>query len=340
MSSLAKKEEIKEYSSQPLQKWKHIFEDELNKVDKVLLSLAKSEAELIPQLVEHIVKSGGKRLRPILVILASKLCGYNEGDRHVNLAACIEFLHTATLLHDDVVDDSDLRRGKKTANNLWGNAPSILVGDFLLSRSFQLMARDGSLEVLRVLSDTSAIITEGEVKQLIAISDIDLNEEDYIEIISAKTAQLFAAACQIGAIIAGKNKAEEDLLSSFGSNLGIAFQIVDDALDYSAKQEELGKEIGDDFREGKVTLPVILSYLQSDEKGKAFWKEVIEKEEKSEDDLKEAIKLMSEQKILDQVFDRARIYADKAAGALMEFNGGEEKQAMLDLLEFSIDRPY
>lgn len=241
-----------------LAKWRHLFAEELARVDRVILKMTENETILIPQMVQHILKAGGKRLRPILTIMSAKLCGY-EGERHIQLAAAIELLHTATLLHDDVVDESHLRRGVDTANEVWGNAASVLVGDYLLGKAFQLMARDGSIEVLLLLSDSSAIITEGEIKQLIAANDIGTNRDEYLDIIESKTAQLFAAACHVGALVSEQPE-QEQTLDDFGRYLGVAFQIADDALDYSAKQEALGKTIGDDFREGKVTLPVILAY--------------------------------------------------------------------------------
>lgn len=318
--------------------WRAVCEAELARVDQVILTLTENDAILIPTLVRHILSAGGKRIRPTLTLLSSRLCGY-DGDRHVNLAACIEFLHTATLLHDDVVDESDLRRGNATANQLWGNSASILVGDFLLSRAFQLMAKDGSLEVLRLLSDTSAIITEGEVKQLSAANDITTDENTYIDIISAKTAQLFTAACEIGAVIGERPEDERAQLREFGRNLGIAFQIVDDALDYSAKQEELGKTIGDDFREGKVTLPVILAYQAGNDEEKHFWKHAIE-ENNTPEDLARATALMQTYGVLDHVMSQAQAYADTARNALNSFSNSDTKQAMLDILDFAVSRPY
>lgn len=321
-----------------LQKWQLLSGEELKRVDKVMLGMTEDKADLIPQLVSHIIKSGGKRLRPILTILSAKLCGY-KGERHINLAAAIEFLHTATLLHDDVVDESKLRRGISTANNVWGNAASVLVGDFLLSRAFQLMASDGSIEVLQILSDTSAVITEGEVKQLMAVNDITTDKKTYIDIVASKTAQLFAAACQIGAVITEKPEREKKALFDFGCNLGVAFQIVDDALDYSAKQEELGKTIGDDFREGKVTLPVIFAYEKGDKEERRFWRDSIEGN-RGKTSLNKAIKLINKHKVLEQTISEAKNYTKKASSALEMFGGSDEKNTMLELLEFSVSRPY
>ena len=234
-----------------------IVADDINRVNRLIVEKMESRAPLIPQLAGHIVAAGGKRLRPMLTLAASRLCGY-EGDRHIALATCVEFIHTATLLHDDVVDESMLRRGQESANALWGNEASVLVGDFLFSRAFQLMVSDASLKTLKILSDASAIIAEGEVLQLLTTNDTETSEEAYLEVIRSKTATLFAAAAKIGAVVAERPKAEEEALESYGMNLGIAFQLVDDALDYSADQAALGKTVGDDFREGKS---VCRSYL-------------------------------------------------------------------------------
>ncbi len=325
-------------SSNILDKWRGLFVGELKRVDGIILAITENEAALIPQIVQHILASGGKRLRPVLTILSGKLCGY-EGSRHVQLAAAIELLHTATLLHDDVVDESKLRRGVDTANNVWGNAASVLVGDYLLGKAFQLMARDGSIKVLEILSDASSVITEGEVKQLMAAGDITTTQEAYTDIIARKTAQLFAAACRVGAVVAERPEAEERALESFGRYLGVAFQIADDALDYSATQERLGKTIGDDFREGKVTLPVILAYARGDAAEKLFWERVIGGEQR-EGDLARAVEYIQRHNALPDTMGCAREYAGKAAAALEIFPVSEIKTALLELLEFSVSRPY
>jgi len=236
-----------------------LVEEDMACVNQIILDKARSNVDLIPELARHLIDSGGKRLRPMLTIAASKLCGY-EGDGHQRLAASVEFMHTATLLHDDVVDESNLRRGKTTARLLWGNEASVLVGDYLLGQSFKMMVDVGSLGALRILSDAAAIIAEGEVMQLITAHNTDTTEDDYLAVIEAKTAALFAAASEVGAAIAERPKSEAAALRSFGRNLGVAFQLVDDALDYSGEQSELGKSVGDDFRDGKITLPVVLSY--------------------------------------------------------------------------------
>ena len=246
---------------------------DLDKVNATILEHMQSPVHLIPQLAGHLIAAGGKRLRPMLTLGTAALCQYS-GERHIKLAACVEFIHTATLLHDDVVDASELRRGKSTANSVWGNQPSVLVGDFLFSRAFQLMVSDGSLHVLKLLSNASAVIAEGEVHQLLTTNDTSTSESDYLEVIQSKTAELFSAAARIGAVVADRPKIEEEALAAYGTNLGVAFQLVDDALDYSARQAELGKTIGDDFSEGKITLPVILAFRRGNEEEKKFLNEI------------------------------------------------------------------
>ncbi len=328
--------------SNALSKWRRLYAEALAEVDQVILTMAQSEAALIPELVRHLIASGGKRLRPILTILSAKLCGYSSGKRQINLAAAVEFIHTATLLHDDVVDESDLRRGKETANHRWGNAASVLVGDFILSRAFQLMANDGSSDVIRLLADSSAIISEGEVKQLLAIRDLATTQEQYVAIIAAKTAQLFAAACAVGGLVAEKTRAEVNALENYGRNLGIAFQMVDDALDYSAKQETLGKTIGNDFREGKMTLPVLLAYARGDQAEKMFWQQTLTEDSllPKAEDLARAIHLMETRAIIPAVLACARTYAEKAKADLADFVENDAKHALLDLADFAVERGY
>ncbi|HZD24708.1 MAG TPA: polyprenyl synthetase family protein [Alphaproteobacteria bacterium] len=313
--------------------------DDLAKVNHAILERMGSRVPLIPQLAGHIIAAGGKRLRPMLTLAAARLCGYS-GTRHVGLAACVEFIHTATLLHDDVVDDSDLRRGNATANVLWGNQPSVLVGDFLFSRAFQVMVEDGSLEVLRILANASAVIAEGEVMQLETSNDTTTSEEQYLEVISAKTAALFAAASRIGAVVAGRPKVEEDALDSFGRNLGIAFQLIDDALDYSAQQETLGKTVGDDFREGKITLPVVLAFRRGGGDERAFWRRCLEDGPQREGDLAQAMALLGKHRALDDTVERARHYGSIARDALGIFPDNEVKHALLDVVDFCIERAY
>jgi octaprenyl-diphosphate synthase len=313
--------------------------DDLKACNALIIDRMQSPVELIPQLAGYIIAAGGKRLRPVLTLASSRLCGY-EGDRHQALAACVEFIHTATLLHDDVVDESDLRRGLASANAVFGNKASVLVGDFLFSRAFQLMVEDGSLDVLRILSHASAVIAEGEVLQLTTSNDTGTSEQAYLDVIRAKTAELFAAACQIGAVVAARPAVEEDALFAYGLNLGIAFQLVDDVLDYSALQARLGKTVGDDFREGKITLPVILSYRRGSDEERVFWNRALEEMEQGEGDLDKAIGLMNQHGALRDTVERARHYGAIARDALGLFPDGPEKTALLDVIDFVIDREF
>jgi octaprenyl-diphosphate synthase len=313
--------------------------DDLKACNALIIDRMQSPVELIPQLAGYIIAAGGKRLRPVLTLASSRLCGY-EGNRHQALAACVEFIHTATLLHDDVVDESDLRRGLASANAVFGNKASVLVGDFLFSRAFQLMVEDGSLDVLRILSHASAVIAEGEVLQLATSNDTGTSEQAYLDVIRSKTAELFAAACQIGAVVAERPSAEEDALFAYGLNLGIAFQLVDDVLDYSALQARLGKTVGDDFREGKITLPVILAYRRGSDEERVFWNRALEEMEQDEGDLDKAIGLMNQHGALRDTVERARHYGAIARDALGLFPESEEKAALLDVIDFVIDREF
>lgn len=321
-----------------LQRLKPLYDNEMRQVDQVILDLTKHQAPLIGQLTHHLIASGGKRLRPVLTLLCAKLCSY-EGKRHINLAASIELIHTATLLHDDVVDESELRRGQETANTRWGNAASVLVGDFLLSRAFQLMARDGSIEVLELLADTSAILSEGEVLQLAAAGDLELSQEGYFAIIRAKTAQLFGVACQIGAVIMN-DPVKAEKLFTFGQNLGLAFQIVDDALDYSASQEALGKTIGDDFREGKMTLPVLIAIAKGNDQERQFWQRTMSEKDQQEGDFEKALTYIKVHRGVEASIQIAMEFTEKARAAIAELSMIEEKQALLDLLDFATNREY
>jgi octaprenyl-diphosphate synthase len=313
--------------------------EDLKAVNAIILEHMKSEVDLIPQLAGHIIAAGGKRLRPMLTLASARLCDY-RGRRHLALAACVEFIHTATLLHDDVVDESDLRRGLATANALWGNKSSVLVGDFLFSRAFQLMVADGSLEVLGILSDASATIAEGEVLQLVTSNDTETTEDSYLRVISAKTAALFAAACRIGAVVAERPDAEELALERYGRCFGIAFQLVDDVLDYSARQAELGKSIGDDFREGKITLPVVLAFARGDQAERNFWRRCLEDLEQDERDLKRALELLARHNALEDAMERARQYGAEARAALEVFAESSERRALTDVIGFCVDRAY
>lgn len=322
-----------------LDKLTSLVADDLAAVNQLIVQRMSSQVDLIPHLAGHIIAAGGKRLRPILTLACSQLCGYS-GKRHHKLAACVEFIHTATLLHDDVVDASDLRRGGPSANALFGNQASVLVGDFLFSRSFELMVEDGSIDVLRILSNASSVISEGEVLQLTTTNDSTTSEQAYLEVVRAKTAELFAAACRIGSVVSGKRASEEEALRTFGLNLGIAFQIIDDVLDYSAEQEQLGKTVGDDFREGKVTLPVILAIHRGSEAERAFWHRTLDEADQREGDLLHAQDIMRRHNTLRDSIDRARHYGAIARDALGFFPDMPIKQALLDIIDFSVERDF
>jgi len=313
--------------------------DDLKAVNQLILRRMDSQVDLVPQLAGHIIAAGGKRLRPLLTLGAAKLCEYT-GDRHISLATCVEFIHTATLLHDDVVDESHLRRGQETANALFGNQASVLVGDFLFSRSFELMIEDGSLDVLRILSHASSVIAEGEVLQLMTTNDTQTSEDTYLEVIKAKTAQLFAAACRIGAVVSDRPRIEEEALESYGMNLGIAFQLIDDVLDYSAKQTTLGKSIGDDFKEGKISLPVILAFRRGDETEREFWHRTLEKLDQNKADFAHALHLMEKHGALKDSVERARHYGAIARDSLGIFEDGPIKVIFSDLIDFCIERAH
>jgi len=299
----------------------------------------QSKVALIPELAGHLIAGGGKRMRPMLTLASAALFDY-PGTRHHKLAAAVEFIHTATLLHDDVVDGSGLRRRRRTANIIWGNPSSVLVGDFLFSRAFELMVEDGSLRVLKILSSASAIIAEGEVDQLTAQRRIDTDEDHYLQIIAAKTAALFAAACRIAPVVAEAGEEAEDALDAFGRNLGIAFQLVDDAIDYSSDSATMGKGVGDDFRDGKMTLPVILAYARGTDENREFWRAAISGDRVADDDLARAIALVSSTGALADTLERARIYARRAIDALGSFPTGKAKSALIEAAEFAVARAY
>jgi octaprenyl-diphosphate synthase len=321
-----------------LEKLQSLVRGDLTLVDQLILSHIGSEVPLIPKLARHIIAAGGKRLRPALTLLCAKLCGYS-GKRHIALAACIEFIHTATLLHDDVVDESALRRGSATANEVWGNKASVLVGDFLLSRAFQLMVSDGSLTVLKILSDASAVIAQGEVLQLTTANDPETTQQQYFDVITAKTATLFAAACELGAVVSEREDKEAGLRQA-GLNLGIAFQIMDDALDYTAHQATLGKEVGDDFRDGKITLPVILAYEQGSSEERAFWKRTLEEQDIHDDDLPRAIEIINAHQAIERSIELAEHYCASARELILPFPASAEKEALLETIDFCTQRAY
>jgi octaprenyl-diphosphate synthase len=311
----------------------------MNAVNAVILERMQSKVALIPELAGHLIAGGGKRMRPMLTLASAALFDY-PGTRHHKLAAAVEFIHTATLLHDDVVDGSGLRRGRRTANVIWGNPSSVLVGDFLFSRAFELMVEDGSLKVLKILSAASAVIAEGEVDQLTAQRRIETGEDHYLEIIAAKTAALFAAACRIAPVVAEAGEEAEDALDAYGRNLGIAFQLVDDAIDYGSDAQTMGKGVGDDFRDGKMTLPVILAYARGSEADRSFWREAIGGDRVADDDLAQAIDLVGTTGALADTLERARIYARRAIDALALFPSGKAKAALIEAAEFAVARAY
>ncbi|PNU06579.1 polyprenyl synthetase family protein [Novosphingobium guangzhouense] len=311
----------------------------MNSVNAVILDRMQSEIPLIPSLAGHLISGGGKRMRPMLMVAAAELCGY-QGTRHHKLAAAVEFLHTATLLHDDVVDGSDMRRGKAAANIVFGNPATVLVGDFLFTRAFELMVEDGSLKVLKVFSKASSIIAEGEVDQLTAQRRIETSEDHYLQIIGSKTAALFAAATRISAIVAEKSEAEELALDAYGRNLGIAFQLVDDAIDYDSEVTESGKDKGDDFREGKMTLPVILAYARGNAEERKFWEEAIAGFRTEDEDLAHAVELINRHGCVEATRERARLYAQRAIDAIAGFPAGEARNAMAEAVEFAVARRY
>jgi octaprenyl-diphosphate synthase len=312
---------------------------DMNGVNAVILERMQSKVALIPELAGHLIAGGGKRMRPMLTLACAALLGY-PGTRHHKLAAAVEFIHTATLLHDDVVDGSGMRRGKRTANLIWGNPASVLVGDFLFSRAFELMVEDGSLKVLRILSHASAVIAEGEVNQLTAQRQIDTDEEHYLEIISAKTAALFAAACRVSPVIAEAGEDAELALDCYGRNLGIAFQLSDDVIDYASDAATMGKGVGDDFRDGKMTLPVILAYARGSEDDRTFWRSAIGGQRVSDDDLAQAITLLKDTDALADTIERARQYGRRATDALGMFAGSKAKAVLTEAAEFAIARAY
>jgi octaprenyl-diphosphate synthase len=313
--------------------------DDLKRVNEMILSRTGSEVRMIPEVANHLIDSGGKRLRPMLTLAAALMCGYS-GDGHVRLAASVEFMHTATLLHDDVVDESEMRRGQRAARMLWGNSASVLVGDFLLGQAFKMMVEAGSIDALAVLSDAAAIIAEGEVMQLAAAKNTATTEDEYLAVIRAKTASLFSAACEVGPVISGLGRAERAAFRSYGTNLGLAFQLVDDALDYGGESSQLGKEVGDDFREGKITLPVVLSYRRGSDADRAFWRRVLEAEEVRDGDLEHAIGLIRSARAIDDTVDRARHFGAVARDALAPFPDSRAKAALLAVVDFCIERLY
>ncbi|MFC3053058.1 polyprenyl synthetase family protein [Kordiimonas pumila] len=329
----------KDKAASAIDRMQELVAGRMAEVNDTILKRMDSPVSLIPELAGHLISSGGKRLRPMLTLASADLIGYT-GNKHIGLATAVEFIHTATLLHDDVVDESTLRRGKKPANLIWGNQPTVLVGDFLFSRAFELMVESDSLKVLKILAGAAAVITEGEVLQLTTANDLSTTEDKYLEVITAKTAILFAAACEVAGVVAGQGEEVESALHAYGKYLGIAFQLVDDALDYNAERATLGKEIGDDFREGKITLPVILAYRRGTDEERLFWKRTMARLKQEDGDLDTAIELLEQASTLDDTIKRAHHYGAMAKDALAIFKGNPAKQAMLDIVDFCISRAY
>jgi octaprenyl-diphosphate synthase len=313
--------------------------DDMTRVNQTILSRTGSDVAMIPEVANHLISSGGKRMRPILTLATAGLCAYG-GHGHIRLAAAVEFMHTATLLHDDVVDESDMRRGKAAARVLWGNEASVLVGDFLLGQAFKMMVEVGSLPCLEALSNAAAVIAEGEVMQLSSAKDTETTEDAYLSVIRAKTAALFAAACEVGPILAARSKAEVLACRDYGANLGIAFQLIDDALDYGGSSAKLGKNIGDDFREGKITLPVVLSFRRGSPEERDFWRRTLEEGQIVEGDLEIAFATMKRRRALEDTIERARHYGAMARDALELFPASAWKHALGDAVEFAIGRAH
>ncbi len=316
-----------------------LVKSDLERTNEIILEQLNAKVDLIPTLGSHLISSGGKRLRPTLALVTAKMFGY-RGEAHALLAAVVEYIHTATLLHDDVVDKSLTRRGQATANSIWGSKAPVLVGDFLFSRAFQVLVAHGDLRILKIIADACAVISEGEVMQLVVSNDLGTNEEKYLEVVRCKTATLFSAAARIGAVLNDRSAEEENHLSEYGLLLGQAYQVVDDTLDYAASNETLGKGVGDDFQEGKITLPVIHAYCNGNEEERTFWRDSLEKKSLPEGSLERAIRLVRERGSLDYAMQRARKFADQAKQHLLHLPDSPEREALLLLADFSVDRSY
>lgn len=309
----------------------------LGSVNDIIMSKMMSDIPLVPEIINYLINAGGKRIRPMLTLATAELVGY-MGKEHHQLAASVEFIHTATLLHDDVVDESDMRRGKAAAHTVWGNPATVLVGDFLFARSFEMMVAVESIEVLKILSRASAIIIEGEVMQLLAANDVNSDQNAYLKVINSKTAELFAAACQVSAVLADKDQATRQTLENYGRYLGISFQLADDVLDYKADSKVLGKDIGDDFQEGKMTLPVVLAYQAGTEEEKLFWQRTINRLEQTEDDFDRAVEIMDKHNVFERTIDLAIEYAAKAREEIAKFPTSPVQQSLLALTDYSYQR--
>lgn len=314
--------------------------DDLQAVNALIIEKLDSKVSMIKEIASYLILSGGKRLRPLLTSCTHNLINKDSENskNYIGLAAAVEFIHAATLLHDDVIDESKKRRGNLSANEVWGNKTSVLVGDFLFSRAFQLMNKYGNLEILKILSDTSVIISEGEVLELSNDRDPTINEDIYFEVINGKTASLFSAACQVGGISANGTSKEIESLKSFGTNFGMAFQLVDDAIDYSSDNKSLGKNVGDDFKEGKVTLPLILAYIRSNEIEKQFWKRTIVDLSQNKNDLNQAVSIIQKYNCIPDTIERARHFANVAMDSLGVFEDNNYKKSLINLIKSSLNR--
>ena len=319
---------------------KNSVEEKLILVEEKIKNKLTSEVDLVQKISDYHIKTGGKRLRALLTLGSSKLCGYLKGGRDINLAACVELIHGATLLHDDVIDNGDMRRGKKTTNVIWGNQSSILAGDYLLSRCFEMMVEDGNLEILKLLSSTSAKIAQGEILQLQHKGEVDMLEETYLKIISSKTAVLFSAATKVGAILAERNNKEKEALEFYGKNLGLTFQIADDALDYNSNINLFGKNTGNDFYEGKITLPIILLFQQAHDSEKKQLENIFNKNIRSENDFSDVLKLISKYKIISKCYKKAEHFINLASNSLSIFKDTEDKKILENLTSFSLERSF
>ena len=319
---------------------KNSVDEKLILVEEKIKSKLSSKVSLVDEMTSYHLRTGGKRLRALLTLGSAKICGYSKGSRDVNLAACVELIHAATLMHDDVIDNSEIRRGKKTLNSIWGNQSSILVGDYLLSRCFEMMVEDGNLEILKLLSTTSAEISQGEVLQLQHKGEIDMLEETYLKIISAKTASLFAAATKVGSILANKESKIKEALEFYGKNLGLTFQIADDSLDYNSELKFFGKKIGNDFYEGKITLPIILLYQKADVKERSELKKLFEKNQRNEDELKKVLLMIKNYNIISDCYSKAEYFINLASNSLIIFDDSKEKEILKNLTSFSLERSY
>ena len=319
---------------------KDSVEDKLLLVEEKIKSKLISDVELVKKMTDYHLDTGGKRLRALLTLGSAKICGYSKGTRDINLAACVELIHAATLMHDDVIDNGSVRRGKKTLNSIWNNHSSVLIGDYLLSRCFEMMVDDGNIEVLKLLSSTSSKIAQGEVLQLQHHGEVDMLEETYLKIISAKTAELFAAATKVGAILSGMKSKEKEALEFYGRNLGLTFQIADDTLDYNSELKLFGKKIGQDFYEGKITLPIILLFQKADDKEKERLKEIFSKNVRSKDDLEYSLSLIKKYEIIKACYQKAEHYINLASNSLSVFGDSEEKNILENLTSFSLTRNF